>query len=196
MRFKIATVMFVLIVMLSVGLVNAQGDEPSEVSYDCPDFASEFMDTLCDLTVQSKNHKFGGGSDWIELQMAPARTIAMHNPSAVCELDWMPTSSYKLSYDVCIVDGYYLPGIMWLVISVNDTGYVGRKFSIGWIKDDEPTYGYPIRHYQADESHVVFLGFSEQAGSDFDTIQIVDMDARAALELDLTLYSSAMQGSR
>lgn len=194
MRFKLQ-LMFVLIVMLSVGLANAQGDDP------CPDFASEFMDTLCDIQVhrimaQPQYILRSHVDDWIELQMAPARTIAMHNPSAVCELDWMPTSSYKLSYDVCIVDGYYFPGIMWLVISVNDTGYVGRKLSIGWIKDDLPTYGYPIRHYQADESHVAYLGFSEQAGNDFDAIQIVDIDAGAVLELDLTSYSSAMQGSR
>ena len=132
-----------------------------------------------------------GWDDWIELQKVSAQTIAMHNPSAVCELDWIPAPDWTpvLSYDVCLVAGYYDPEMLWLVMSVDDTGYVGRRFWVIWSKGEEWGYNYPIQHYQADESHVIYFGHSRQPGTDFDTLTLFDIDARAFLDIDVARYA-------
>ena len=131
--------------------------------------------------------------DWKELQNASARTIARYNPSALCKVDWISAPGWtpSLSYDVCIVAGFHFPNVLWLVISVNDTSVIGRRFVIIWQKDGETYASVPIQHYQVNEAHVEKIGSVEQVLTDFDTIKIWDIDSFislefAGIELELT----------
>lgn len=136
--------------------------------------------------------------DWIELQTVQARTIDRHNPSAVCELDWIPGPGWNpaLTYDVCSVAGYHDDNVLWLVITANPAGYVGRRFLITWLKDGQAVQGYPIKHYQSDESRVEKIGLAVQVPADFDTIHVFDIDSAASIELNLTPQHSALKADK
>ena len=146
---------------------------------------------LAAATQAQSESGMGWLDDWKELQTAPARSIARHNPSAVCELDWIPAPGWTpaLSYDVCIVAGFHEPEILWLAISASPVDYVGRDLWIIWLKDDAPYYD-PIRHHQSGATLVIKVGGAEQVPRDFDTFAIFDIDSASLIQLDLAHFAA------
>ena len=117
--------------------------------------------------------------DWKELMQTSAFVIHRQNPFASCVTDWVPApmSVEKLTYAVCWVDGYHDPSSHWLVISVNDTSYPGRRFVVHSLKDDKLYWHHAfVNHHQSESAHVVYLGPAQQA-SEIEAIAILDLDS-------------------